>query len=1038
MRRTVVRVLAVAAALLCTAALIQLSGRGAQPGLVQQLARNRPERSFAPRLSIPTRYHRCTPQPAESGEAVGREACGTRGKGSPNPVDLGDYAIAGESAHPDSLQASALAAVIWWDETKPEALDRAIERLVKARRLSTRPVPLLVDLAAVHLVRAERTQTSQDLLMALEYANEALELEPRNVFARFNAALAMQAIGLDEEADSAWNAYLELDSRSPWADEARRRKRVLITTAAEIPRPAVGASEKEVAEFAARYPQEARELGWDRVLGDWGTAVEKGEAARADALLELAERLGRALERRRGGDVSLADAVRAIRGASADAAATARLAQAHRAFAEGQSQFLDLDAPASFAAFTRVISSRPPSPALLHWAAVFRARALEYLRERDAAKSALRALLTEVDSARHPAVAGRARLMMGAIGVREGEYAEARAQLRSAAERLRDAGEPQHAGFALSMDGEVAYQQGDTIQAYRSMHRAQRALRSYRSSVRLHSQLHALARYAAMDGMPRAALSIHDENVRVARRGIAPINVVDALQLRAETRTILGDSAGAVSDLVSAAALVPQLADEKQREWYRAVISVANPEAVSAVVMDAAVEYFTTANNLVWLVPALIRRADARLREGDLVGATHDLKTVTDSIRGLSGKESNLRFRAAMIEQARSRFDRLVMLYLRMNRPVDALRALERARLSFAGQQGDAQAGEDRLSEPPGEVALEYALIGDTLLTWTLRGDSLYPRQRIVDRDTFMLTVEQTVAALEAPGRAEQAAPGLRRLYDWLIRPVRGQLGRPETPLVILADGEIAGIPFAALMDEDRNDRYLVQDHPLRFAATLADAARPARGRSGPALLVADPAFDLNAYSTLYRLEGARAEVDSLLRYYPGAVPLAGEDATRGAFVARARSAGVIHYAGHAVFDDARPDRSYMVLAGADTTGRLTAEAVHGMRLDGVRLVVLSACRTLRSREGRSGGFAGLSGAMLAAGAGGVVGSLWQVRDGSTQPLMVAFHREHLRTRDPARALRDAQLWMLRHAPAGELRSPAAWAGFRYTGSRGP
>jgi CHAT domain-containing protein len=177
--------------------------------------------------------------------------------------------------------------------------------------------------------------------------------------------------------------------------------------------------------------------------------------------------------------------------------------------------------------------------------------------------------------------------------------------------------------------------------------------------------------------------------------------------------------------------------------------------------------------------------------------------------------------------------------------------------------------------------------------------------------------------------------------------------------------------------------------------------------------------------------------VDSLLGIYPRNVQLRGDTATRDTFMSSAQSASVIHYAGHAVFDDTRPERSYLVLVGADTTGRLTADAVRGLRLDGVRLVVLSACRTLRAREGRSGGFAGLSGALLTAEAGGVVGSLWQVSDELTAPLMKEFHTQFDKYGDPALALRNAQLEMLKKEDP-RLRSPAAWAGFRYTGAQRP
>jgi CHAT domain-containing protein len=387
------------------------------------------------------------------------------------------------------------------------------------------------------------------------------------------------------------------------------------------------------------------------------------------------------------------------------------------------------------------------------------------------------------------------------------------------------------------------------------------------------------------------------------------------------------------------------------------------------------------------------------------------------------------------MERARRRFDQLVMLHLHAGDTVAALQTLERGRTSFTpGSPGTAPVPRS-LAAPPGEVAVEYALIGDTLLTWTIRGNDVRLLRGTANRGDLLQTIERVNAALESPARAASARPELERLYELLVRPVEDRLGA-STTLVILADGEVAAVPFAALLDNRRN-RYLVEDHALRFAATLADAARPAPRTDGarPALLIADPAFDRARYPTLKRLRGARAEVESLRALYPANVVLGDSLATRSAFTARAPGAGVIHYAGHAVFDDARPERSVLVLAG-DSAGRLTAGAVDSLQLGGVRLVVLSACSTVRSREGRSGGFAGMSGALLSAGAGGVVGSLWQANDRLTQPLMLEFHRVYRESGgDPAAALREAQLWMLRSPDRPEHRSPAAWAGFRYMGS---
>lgn len=1013
---------AVAAALLCVAVAVTVSVASARRGLVGQLANAKLERSFAPRLSIDTRYRECTAQPTDSLATVPRETCGISHQGS---LPLLKFDLARASVDPDSLQGSGLKALIFWGN-KEESLDAAIERLMKARRLSTAPVPVLVDLSAAYLVRADRTQNPIDLLRGLDFGYQALAREPLNDRARFNVALALQAFGLDEQAALEWKAFLALDSRSRWADEARERMGKLIPP--PIPTLARGAPAAEVNAFAWDYPQQARELGFDSVLGEWGTAVERRENARADSLLDFADALGRALAGREGGDASLFDAVRAIRSAAFDRAAIARLARGHRAYARGQAAFFHYDGDSARAAFTEVIQARPPSRALLQWAWVFQATALVYQGKRDEAILALKALVPRVDSVRYPALAGRGRLMLGTLLTRSTSNA-AREQFRVAKRYLDGVGEADFAAATLVGDAEAAYAVGDTVAAYDSIFRASQVLRRNRLSPNLHKHLMALGRFAAEGEMHYAAWAIYNEDISVARRLGRAADHVEAHLRRAHVKLILHDSVGAVRDRAAAAVWNDRIPseDDPQKSWSSASIHLATRERVSAAQADSVVAALSGSD--VWVVPAHIWRADQRLTAGDLLGATADLATVTSLVQTASRQQNDLLLRGAVMEQARSFFDRLILMHLANHRPDEALRTLERSRISFTTRrEGEVPRGEGRLAAPRGQVAVEYALIDDTLVTWTI-SDSIRAWRQAVDRDTFLLAVEQANVALESGAPVPERA--LQSLYRWLLGPIRNYLGGPGTPLIILADGEVAGVPFAALMN---GDRYLIQDHPVRFAATLEDAARAPPRSSGRVLLVADPAFDLIANAPLDRLSGAIEEVESLERIYPGAAQMKDSTATRRAFMAAAPRAGVIHYAGHAVFNDVRPERSYLLLAGADTTGRLTAADIETMRLEGTRLVVLSACRTLRSRSGRSGGFAGLSGALLGARVGGVVGSLWEVNDQRTRPLMQAFHEEYEESKDAALALQAAQIRMLESKDPAR-NSPSVWAGFRYTGS---
>ncbi|HEV3053003.1 MAG TPA: hypothetical protein VGX50_22030, partial [Longimicrobium sp.] len=560
MRRSTFLMFVVVPSVLCGVAISRLSGTRARMEPLQEMARMRPRPGFAARISIPTAYHGCTPTPpavAESIRMVSTQRCRASDEGS---LDLVELAGAGRSTDPDSLQASALAAMIWPDNVRQEALDDAIARLERAYRLSP-GAALLVDLSAAYLLRAERMQYPRDLHVAREHALQALKLEPRNEAALYNVALALQEAALDEAADRAWDAYLAVDSTSSWADEARLRKRALTIKAAEIRYPGPGASEPVVTEFARLYPQEAREYGWNQVLGTWGAAAAGGDSACAASYLELAELLGGALERRRGGDGSLADAVRAIRQAQSDGDASRVLARAHRAYAMAQQHFQKQELLAAAELFERVVRARPRSFPLSQWATLF-------LRAAERRGGEVTMLLAEVDSARHPAMTGWANMVLGRSLFGSGHYDSARVQFRSAELNFLRAGETELTAAAWTMQGELAYELGDTLAAYRLLHQAHRTLRPYRRSLRLRNQLNGLAQTLFRDGMRAAALPVFDEDVLVAKRTGAAAGILDAFQGRARARLSIGDLRGADQDLDSAAAWSGELRNEKAlREW---------------------------------------------------------------------------------------------------------------------------------------------------------------------------------------------------------------------------------------------------------------------------------------------------------------------------------------------------------------------------------------------------------------------------------------------------------------------------------------
>ncbi|HJQ35808.1 MAG TPA: CHAT domain-containing protein [Thermoanaerobaculia bacterium] len=306
--------------------------------------------------------------------------------------------------------------------------------------------------------------------------------------------------------------------------------------------------------------------------------------------------------------------------------------------------------------------------------------------------------------------------------------------------------------------------------------------------------------------------------------------------------------------------------------------------------------------------------------------------------------------------------------------------------------------------------------------------------------------------ALDARIRAAVASLGqrdlayrrhLRTLYDTLLRPLEPHLVHRDR-LCILPDGPLWHLPFAALIAPDQ--RYAVERWVLSYAPSLDtfNAARPVRPERLSLMAFGNPAVPHGTVSTLQTLAGApaalgrlshaEAEVRQVASLYERAKVYTGRAADERRAKQHASEYTVLHFATHAVVDDAAPLYSALVLSGsANEDGLLEAREVLDLRLN-ADLAILSACETAHGQERPGEGLIGFSWALMVAGCPRAVVSSWRVDSESTAALMVAFHRaftQARRRRDPASALRTAQLKIL---SAAQFSHPYYWAAFQVVG----
>ena len=331
-------------------------------------------------------------------------------------------------------------------------------------------------------------------------------------------------------------------------------------------------------------------------------------------------------------------------------------------------------------------------------------------------------------------------------------------------------------------------------------------------------------------------------------------------------------------------------------------------------------------------------------------------------------------------------------------------------------------------------VLIEYMVTDSAILAWTVSPDAGVEATTLAVDPQRLHTLVTDTRKLLGGVQSDRSALDvrLRDLYSSLIAPLESRLPKAaEVPLVIVPDGPIALVPFAAL--RDAQGRPLVARHALATSPSIsvyrytAAKLRPANSESA-SLVVADPLPPSEA--RLPQLPSARIEGQIVVRRLGSNVAtlLSGKHASEAAIKRSAANQRILHFAAHGLVSAERPLSSSLVLAPGDgEDGYLKAAEVFGMELS-AEMVVLSGCSTGLGKISGDG-IIGLTRAFLYAGTPRVLVSYWDVSDRSTAYLMDRFYGALQKGQSPAAALRTAQLATSRQYP-----NPSEWAAFALVG----
>jgi len=281
--------------------------------------------------------------------------------------------------------------------------------------------------------------------------------------------------------------------------------------------------------------------------------------------------------------------------------------------------------------------------------------------------------------------------------------------------------------------------------------------------------------------------------------------------------------------------------------------------------------------------------------------------------------------------------------------------------------------------------------------------------------------------------RAGEPACGImatpEEAFDALVAPLLEHL-QDATTLVLVPHGVLHYVPFAALRNRE-DGRYLLQDYTLIYAPS-ASAIRFLHDKESPAgrraLVLGNPETPL----PLGPLQGAAAEAKSVAQMF-GTAPHLGADARESLLDHLGGKFDFIHIAAHGVYDGDNPLFSRIALAPGDgKDGSLEVhEILSSLDLTGVKLVVLSACRSAAGVLSGGDEIVGLTRALHYAGTPNVISTLWNINDTASAGLMAEFYGQLIGGASAAAALRHAQLSVL-DSPL--FHDPKYWAAFMLSG----
>ncbi|HYJ89419.1 MAG TPA: CHAT domain-containing protein, partial [Pyrinomonadaceae bacterium] len=786
----------------------------------------------------------------------------------------------------------------------------AIKEFENALKFANNKAQIHNDLGVAHFELSKtgpREKKFEELARSLEEFTKATELDGNLLEALFNKSLALQDLGMSREAKESWTLYLQKDTSSPWAEEARKNlarlesEQVLFRTDKQVLSDFLTAYRDRNYPLAEKIHNETKGL----LLGptiplqltrQYLLARQSGHEADAGEAIEALTFLGTS-EQKQNGESFFFELASFYAGVGPEKFAP--LLEAKEVFVAGE---LLIGKAEYLKAISQLERSRDLFARLGNQceAAVAESWAVQLLsgvgKVAEGRKRAA-ALMSNAESRQFKVLLPPSYYWLAMSDYRQIGLSQSKENLKTAlrlAESTHNVFEIQHAQDALALHyselGELepalayagkmltvsgVHYQNDRqwLRNLGTMAEIALKLKFYATSLSLSREAlgHKQERYPATSG-------VHDSLRHMSEAAAGKGDLTDALKHANDSLQILLNLSDKEGNTGPTAAIYLLRADLKSRANCREAL----PDYDKALELYGRLSEFTVNSYQIHKGKLFcfqkLNEQDNFSRELEAVLKLSEKYRTTiredDSRQAFFANEQSV-FDAAVENAIQAHDSRRAFDFIEESRArslldfVESEKAIAEVEKTFGPVARPLSLAEVQARLPEQVELLQYAVLPDTLAIWIVSKTRFDLVEKRITVGELEKKVEAHRAAIIAKAPSEEIKESGRELYELLIPSGL----TPNKHLCLVPDKSLHQLAFATLVSHD--GKYLLEHHPLMYApsaSVLVMATENARGKTSDTseslLSVGNPEFDHDDNPNLTDLQSAEAEAKSIASGY--------------------------------------------------------------------------------------------------------------------------------------------------------------------------